>query len=71
MRIDAETGEVRVVSPNDGISRYEPTWTPDGSALIVVSEASGTPQLERLALDGSTQPVTRFAGLTSQPQEQR
>ena len=71
VRIDAETGEVRVVSPNDGISRYEPTWTPDGSALIVVSEASGTPQLERLALDGSTQPVTRFAGLTSQPEVSR
>ncbi len=69
--IDASTGAVRVVSPNDGISRYEPTWTPDGAALIVVSEASGTPQLERLVLDGSTRPVTRFAGLTSQPEVSR
>ena len=69
--VDAATGAVRVVSPNDGVSRYEPTWTPDGAALIVVSEASGTPQLERLALDGSTQPVTRFAGLTSLPEVSR
>ncbi len=69
--IDASTGAVRVVSLNDGVSRYEPTWTPDGAALIVVSEASGTPQLERLALDGTTRPVTRFAGLTSQPEVSR
>ncbi|MFM9013652.1 MAG: TolB family protein, partial [Gemmatimonadota bacterium] len=69
--IEVSTGAVRVVSPDDGISRYEPTWTPDGAALIVVSEASGTPQLERLALDGSTRPVTRFAGLTSQPEVSR
>lgn len=66
--VDAATGAVRVVSPSDGVSRYEPTWTPDGSALIVVSEAAGTPQLERLALDGTTRPVTRFAGLTGQPE---
>ncbi|MEY4608949.1 MAG: hypothetical protein RL625_1166, partial [Gemmatimonadota bacterium] len=69
--IDAATGAVRVVSPTDGVSRYEPTWTPDGSALIVVSEAAGTPQLERLALDGATRPVTRFAGLTGQPEVSR
>ncbi len=69
--VDASSGAVRVVSPADGVSRYEPTWTPDGAALIVVSEAAGTPQLERLALDGSTQPVTRFAGLTSLPEVSR
>ncbi|MEK0431124.1 MAG: hypothetical protein RL139_928, partial [Gemmatimonadota bacterium] len=68
VRINVASGVVEPVGPADGVSRYEPTWTRDGTALIVVSEATGTPQLERLSLDGRATPVTRFAGLVSQPE---
>lgn len=71
VRIDVATGAVEPLGPDDGVSRYEPTWTPDGRSLVVVSEATGTPQLERLGLDGTTRAVTRFAGLASQPEVDR
>ncbi|MDQ8147568.1 MAG: hypothetical protein P3A58_06660 [Gemmatimonadota bacterium] len=71
VRVEVATGALRPLLPRDEASRYEPTWLPDGSGLIVVSEATGTPQLERIALDGTATPLTRFAGLTSLPEVSR
>ncbi|MFM8567681.1 MAG: TolB family protein, partial [Gemmatimonadota bacterium] len=71
VRVEVATGTLRPLLPRDEASRYEPTWLPDGSGLVVVSEATGTPQLERIALDGAATPLTRFAGLTSLPDVSR
>jgi len=71
VRVEVATGALRPLLPRDEASRYEPTWLPDGSGLVVVSEATGTPQLERIALDGAATPLTRFAGLTSLPDVSR
>jgi hypothetical protein len=54
--IDVASGEVRRVGPADGASRYRASW--DGNdALVVMSEASGLLELERITLDGSTRAV--------------
>lgn len=58
--IDVATGAATVVGPDDGATRYAPTWVGD-TALVVVSEASGVADLERLSLTG---PVTRLSRTT-------
>ncbi len=71
VRVEVASGALHPLVPRDEASRYEPTWLPDGSGLVVVSEVTGTPQLERIALDGTASPLTRFAGLTALPDVSR
>lgn len=71
VRVEVGSGALLPLVPRDEASRYEPTWLPDGSGLIVVSEVTGTPQLERIGLDGTATPLTRFAGLTALPDVSR
>jgi hypothetical protein len=65
--IDPTSGAVRRVGPQDGASRYRVTW--DGNdALVVMSEAAGLIELERIALAGdSRQVVARMAGTLGHP----
>lgn len=65
--IDVATGMVREIGPNDGASRHSATWESD-STLIVVSEASGIPTLERLPLGpGAPTVVARTTGMAAAP----
>lgn len=65
--VDAASGDVRTIGPRDTAHRYDPAWLADGTGLVVVSEISGIPQLERLGLDGATAPITRTTGMASRP----
>jgi hypothetical protein len=65
--IDPSTGAVRRVGPQDGASRYRAAW--DGNdALVVMSEAAGLIELERISLDGaSRQVVARMSSTLGHP----
>ncbi len=60
-------GAMTIIDPRDQASRYAPAWMPDGRALAVVSEAGGIADIERLALDGTTTPLTRVLTATQAP----
>lgn len=65
--IDAERGSVQRVGPDDGATRHSPSWESD-STLIVVSEASGVPSLERIHLDQRPAVVVaRTTGIATAP----
>jgi Tol biopolymer transport system component len=67
--LDAAGGQARFPDPDDGSNRFDPDWL-SSSALVVVSDRGGTPNLERLALDsrGSGPPsLTRVIGAVIAP----
>lgn len=67
--IELATGELRVVSPEDGASRFDPAWLPGGEALVAVSDAGGVHNIERIDLDtGSARPLTRVVGAAFSPE---
>lgn len=65
--IDVSSGTVRRVGPMDDASRYRGAW--DGNdALVVMSEAAGLIELERISLDGtSRQVVARMSSTLAYP----
>ena len=66
--LDAVTGASRFADPEDGIWRYEPAFLRDGR-LVVVSEASGIPNLEIIDVaTGSTRPLTRMIASALAPE---
>ena len=64
--VDVASGEATMIGPDDGASRYAPTWAGD-TALVVVSEASGVANLERIALTGPVTRLTRTTGSVFYP----
>lgn len=68
--VDIASGTLTEVGPSDGQSRWAPTWEGD-SALLVVSDASGAANIERIALTGRdanrTRQITRVTGAASAP----
>lgn len=67
--LDATGGSPRFADPDDGSNRFDPDWL-SASALVVVSDRSGTPNLERLELDsrGDASPsLTRVSGAAIAP----
>ncbi len=68
--VDIASGTLTDVGPRDGHSRWAPTWEGD-TALIVVSDASGAANIERIALSGdlanSTRQITRVTGAATSP----
>jgi hypothetical protein len=72
--IDAASGDFRVLEPmnGDGASRYAPTWTPDGGAVIAVSERGGIANLERMDVEtGASAALTRVIGGVHAPDVDR
>jgi hypothetical protein len=71
--IDAATGSVRRLTTDPGVSRYAPVFTPDGSALIAVSDRGGIPNLELIPLndDAPPRPITRVTGAVAGPDVNR
>lgn len=65
--IDLASGQATLVGPDDGASRYAPTWAGD-TALVVVSEASGVANLERISLAGPVTRLTRTISAVSYPE---
>ena len=61
--VDPRTGAARDVGAADGAERYDATFTPDGTALLLTSERGGIPNLARLDLaTGVERPLTRVTG---------
>lgn len=66
--VDATGANARLVDPADGVNRHSPSFTRDGRALVLVSEAGGVPNLERRDLaSGEARPLTRVTGATYAP----
>ncbi|MDQ6634729.1 MAG: hypothetical protein M3Z10_08230 [Gemmatimonadota bacterium] len=58
--VPPDGGTQRYVDPEDGVTRYDATFAPDGRTIVATSEAGGIANLERI--DPAT---TRVAQLTS------
>jgi hypothetical protein len=52
-RVDPRTGVLRYADPDDRVTRYDATWTPDGSGIVATSEAGGIANLERIDSSGA------------------
>jgi Tol biopolymer transport system component len=61
VRVSAADGSARYVDPDDGVTRYDATWTPDGRAVVTTSEATGIANLERI---DSLRAVTRLTSVS-------
>jgi hypothetical protein len=61
VRVNPETGEQRYADPDDGVTRFDATWSPDGRSIVATSEATGIANLERL---DSARNVTRLTSVT-------
>ncbi|HZF66772.1 MAG TPA: hypothetical protein VEZ47_01905, partial [Gemmatirosa sp.] len=59
----------RPVGPTDDAERYDATFTPDGRAVVYVSEAGGIPNLARATLDApaAETPLTRVTSAAFAP----
>ena len=60
--VSAETGVVTYIDPNDGVTRYDGAFEPDGRSVVATSEAGGIANLERLDRDGG--PATTLTSVT-------
>ncbi len=70
--VDAVTGDVRLVDPGDGASRYAPSWTASGDEVVEVSERGGIANLERLRIDNQrATTLTRVTGAALAPDVSR
>jgi Tol biopolymer transport system component len=68
-RADVRDAALAAVGPNDGRSRFEPTFLPDGRALLVTSDVGGVPNVERLDLaSGTATTLTRVTGAAMAPE---
>ena len=67
--VDSSGGPPRFADPNDGANRFDPAWI-GGSALVVVSDRAGAPNLERIDLGPSgptAHALTRVTGAAIAP----
>ena len=68
--VDSSGGVPRFVDPDDGANRFDPDWI-GSSALVVVSDRSGAPNLERIDLGPSgptARALTRVTGAAVAPE---
>lgn len=61
-RVDPRSGELRYADPDDGVTRYDATWTANGASIVTTSEAEGIANLERLDSTGARS--TRLTSVT-------
>ena len=67
--LDSAGGGERLLGPDDGAQRYDPAFLPDGSGVVVTSEAGSIPNLEVVGLAyGGTRPITRVTGAAMAPE---
>jgi Tol biopolymer transport system component len=60
--VSAETGALRYADPDDGVTRYDATFAPDGRTIVATSEAGGIANLERIDATGGR--VTQLTSVT-------
>jgi hypothetical protein len=59
--VSSTSGELRYADPDDGVTRYDAAFAPDGRTIIATSEAGGIPNLVRIDTDSV---VTRLTSTT-------
>jgi hypothetical protein len=59
--VSSTSGELTYADSDDGVTRYDATFAPDGRTIIATSEAGGIPNLVRIDSDGV---VTRLTSTT-------
>lgn len=65
---DAPRRAPRVVGPEDGANRYDAEFAGDGRAIVLVSDSSGVPDLDRVDLaSGATSHLTSVTGAALAP----
>ncbi|MFL5606913.1 MAG: TolB family protein, partial [Gemmatimonadaceae bacterium] len=60
--VNPESGAQRYVDPEDGVTRYDATFAPDGRTIVATSEAGGIANLERI--DPATGRATQLSSVT-------
>lgn len=65
--VSSTSGELRYADPDDGVTRYDATFAPDGRTIVVTSEEGGIPNLERIATDGTVTRLTSTTGAAVAP----
>jgi hypothetical protein len=69
VRVDPGSGALSPIGPNDGASRYDADFHPDGRHLVVVSERGGVANLELLdPATGAATALTRLTGAAAAPE---
>jgi len=69
---DDQGAPLRYIEPGDSADRFTPGFSADGKSLIVVSERTGTPNLERIDLATfAVQPLTRLTSGAFMPDVSR
>jgi hypothetical protein len=68
--IDPESGRIEQVRAFTSGKNINPQWTPDGRALLFISDRDGIPNLYRVAIDGGevaqlTRVATGLSGITA------
>jgi len=67
--MDPSGARRRFVDPDDGASRFDPAFLPDGGELVATSDAGGILDLERIDLGtGEVEPWTRTTGAAVAPE---
>ncbi|MBA3670995.1 MAG: hypothetical protein H0W68_03090 [Gemmatimonadaceae bacterium] len=61
-RVSAARNELAYADPDDGATRYDAAYAPDGRTIVTTSEASGIANLEQL--DPVTNRATRLSSVT-------
>ena len=61
-RVAPETGALRYADVDDGTTRYDATFAPDGRTIVATSVAGGIANLVRLDSLGASVPLTRVTG---------
>jgi hypothetical protein len=60
--VSPATGELRYADPDDGISRYDAAFAPDGRTIVATSERGGIANLERIDTIGHVTQLTSVTG---------
>jgi hypothetical protein len=61
-RVSPESGSLRYADPDDGATRYDATFAPDGRTIVTTSEVGGIANLERIDTAGIAVRITSTTG---------
>ncbi len=59
--VSSTSGELHYADPDDGVTRYDASFAPDGRTIVATSEAGGIPNLVRIDTD---RVITRLTSTT-------
>lgn len=60
--VSSTSGDLHYADPDDGVTRYDATFAPDGRTIVATSEQGGIPNLVRIAPDSAVMRLTATTG---------